>query len=104
MLQHRRFIVWTRMHSQKRIEERSCIDLDYADDICLLIRRYHDIKGKLDSAQAEASKSGIIMNIGKTNAMRINAPNTACLQIMNHAGTFCYLGSMLTTAHPVLTY
>ena len=46
-------------------------DLDYADDITLLSHRQQNAQEKLYCA-AEEAKTGLQINIGKTEVMRVN--------------------------------
>ena len=47
-------------------------DLDFADDISLLPHKQQDAQEKLCRVAAEAEKTGLQINIGKTEAMRVN--------------------------------
>ena len=47
-------------------------DLDFADDISLLSHKQQDAQEKLCRVAAEAEKTGLQINIGKTEAMRVN--------------------------------
>ena len=57
-------IQWT---SMKQLE-----DLDFANDISLLSPKQQDAQEKLRRVAEEAGKTGLQINIGKTEAMRIN--------------------------------
>jgi hypothetical protein len=50
-------------------------DLDYADDICLLSRKFVHMQDKINDLQQESIKAGLKINIGKTKEMKINAKN-----------------------------
>ena len=47
-------------------------DLDFADDISLLSHRQQHAQEKLDRVASEAEKTGMKINVGKTEALRIN--------------------------------
>ena len=51
---------------------RQLEDLDFADDISLLSYKQQDSLGKLRRVAEEAGKTGLQINIAKTEAMRIN--------------------------------
>ena len=57
-------IQWTFM---KQLE-----DLDFSDDISLLSHRQQDAQEKLCRVAAEAKKTGLQINIGKTEVIRVN--------------------------------
>ncbi|RUS71649.1 hypothetical protein EGW08_020589 [Elysia chlorotica] len=46
---------------------RQLEDLDFADDICLLSHRYQDAQAKLSRLAREAAKTGLHINIQKTD-------------------------------------
>ena len=47
-------------------------DLDFSDDTSLLSHRQQDAQEKLCRVAAEAEKTGLQINIGKTKVMRVN--------------------------------
>ena len=52
-------------------------DLDFADDISLLSHKQQDAQEKLRRVTEEAGKTKLQINIGKTEAMRINKKKTS---------------------------
>jgi hypothetical protein len=46
--------------------------LDFADDICLMAQRFHDMEEKLTNLQEEAKRAGLNINVNKTKEMREN--------------------------------
>jgi hypothetical protein len=55
----------------KRLE-----DLDFADDFCLLSEAHGDTQMKLEDLTNKAEKTGLIINVKKTKALRINTSKT----------------------------
>jgi hypothetical protein len=51
-------------------------DLDYADDICLLVQRSSDMEEKLKRLKEEAESAGLHTDTNKTKGMRVNTSNT----------------------------
>jgi hypothetical protein len=51
-------------------------DLKFADDICLLDRRFRDMKEKLKRLQGEAELARLNINVNKTKEMRVNVSTT----------------------------
>jgi hypothetical protein len=51
-------------------------DLDFADDLCLLSETHGDMQMKLKDLTNKADKAGLIINIMKTKAVRINTSKT----------------------------
>jgi hypothetical protein len=47
-------------------------DLDFADNICLMAKRFHDMEEKLTNLQEEAKRGKLNINVNKTNGMRIH--------------------------------
>jgi hypothetical protein len=47
-------------------------DLDFADDLCLLSETHGDMQKKLEDSINEAEKAGLVINVKKTKAMRVN--------------------------------
>ncbi|XP_070493805.1 uncharacterized protein [Chironomus tepperi] len=72
-------------------------DLDYADDACLLTHTHQDMQGKLRDLEFESAKVGLVINVKKTEEIRINAKNNAPLyigeQTIKRVQHFTYLGS-----------
>ena len=83
-------IQWTFM---KQLE-----DLDLADDISLLSHKQQDAQEKLYRVAEEAEKTGLQINIGKTEAMRVNNKQEDPLQLhqetIKEVDKFVYLGSV----------
>ena len=82
-------IQWTFM---KHLE-----DLDFADDINLLSHKKQGAQEKLRRMAEEAGKTGLEINIGKTEAMRINNKQADPLRLhqenIKEVEKFVYLGS-----------
>ena len=74
-------------------------DLDFADDISLLSHRQQDAQ-KLCRVAAEAEKTGLQVNIGKTEAMRVNNKQDDPLRLhqenIKEVDKFVYLGSVVS--------
>ena len=75
-------------------------DLDFADDISLLSHRQQDTQEKLCRVAAEAEKTGLQINIGKTEVMRVNNRQQDPVQLhqedIKEVDKFVYLGSMVS--------
>ena len=66
-------------------------DLDYADDLCLLIHRLADMKVKGERLQKTGGRVGLKINIQKTKEMRIGVRQGTLLK----ESEFTYLGSII---------
>jgi len=75
-------------------------DLDYADDACLLAHTYQDMQAKINDLESESAKVGLVINIKKTEEIRVNAKNNRPLhignEIINRVEHFTYLGSNIS--------
>ena len=75
-------------------------DLDFADDIGLLSHRQQHAQEKLDRVANEADKTGLKINVGKTEALRINNhqqdPITLNGEEIKEVDKFTYLGSIVS--------
>ena len=75
-------------------------DLDFADDISLLSQRQQDAQEKLCRVAEEAGKTGLQINTGKTEVMRVNNKQQDPLQLhqesMKEVEKFVYLGSVVS--------
>ena len=75
-------------------------DLDYADDIVLLSQSWNDAQEKLDRLANFGERTGLKINIDKTESMRINCTNPVLFTIwtdgINEVHKFTYLGEMVT--------
>jgi hypothetical protein len=84
---------------QWRMKER-LEDLDYADDICLLPKRFCDMEEKLKRIKEEAESAGLYININETKGMRVNTLNTQKFRVENteieEIESFVYLGSVVS--------
>ncbi len=84
-------IQWTLM---KQLE-----DLDFADDICLLSHKQQDAQEKLSRIAKEARKTGLQINVGKTEVMKMNNRQQDPLQLyqedIKEVDKFVYLGSVV---------
>ena len=85
-------IQWTFM---KQLE-----DLDFADDICLLSHKWQQAQEKLCRVAEEAKKTGLQINIGKTEVMRINNRQEDPVKLdqkdIKEVDKFVYLGSVVS--------
>ena len=74
-------------------------DLDFADDISLLSHRHQGAQEKLSRLAEETEKTGLDINIKKTEVMRINNkkqdPITLFDEDLNEVERFVYLGSVV---------
>ena len=75
-------------------------DLDFADDISLLSHKQQDAQEKLCCVAEEAAKTGLKINIGKTEVMRINNRQQDPVQLhqedIKEVDKFVYLGSIVS--------
>ena len=75
-------------------------DLDFADDISLLSHKHQDAQEKLCRVAAEAEKTGLQINIGKTEVMRVNNRKQDPVQLhqenIKEVDKFVYLGSVVS--------
>ena len=75
-------------------------DLDFPDDLCLLSETHGDMQTKLEDLIYEAEKTGPVVNVKKTKALRINTnktkPFTLRCESIEDVDSFLYLGSMVT--------
>ena len=75
-------------------------DLDFADDLCLLSETHGDMQTKLEDLINEAEKTGLVVNVKKTKALRINTnktkPCTLRGENIKDVDSFVYLGSVVT--------
>ncbi|RUS79985.1 hypothetical protein EGW08_012250 [Elysia chlorotica] len=79
---------------------RQLEDLDFADDINLLSQRQQDAEEKLYRVSEEARKTGLQINIRKTEAIRINNRQADPLKLdqenIKEVDKFVYLGSVVS--------
>ena len=75
-------------------------DMDFAYDLCLLSEAHSDMQRKLEDLINEAEKTGLVINVTKTKALRVNTnktePFTLRGESIEDVGSFVYLGSMVT--------
>jgi hypothetical protein len=75
------------------------MDLDYADDICLLTHSTRTMQKVLKRLEKESAKAGLKINVKKTKEMRIALNNKEPLYIYNEiierVTQFTYLGSII---------
>ena len=75
-------------------------DLDFADDIDLLSHKQQHAQEKLSRLAAEAEKTGLKINIKKTEVMRINNKQNTPIQLngenIRETDKFTYLGSIVS--------
>ena len=73
-------------------------DLEYADDISLLSHRHQDAQEKLCRVAEEAEKTGLQINTGKTEVMRVNNKKQDPVRVhkesIKEVDKFVYLGSV----------
>ena len=87
-------------------------DLDFADDISLLSHRQQDAQEKLCHVAADAETTGLQINIGKTEVMRVNNRQQDPMRLhqedIKEVDNFVYLGSVIrifnTNVKSVLLY
>jgi len=70
-------------------------------DLCLLSETYGNMQTKLEDLTNKAEKTGLIMNVKKTKALRINTSKTDPFITLRGESTedvdsFIYLGSVVT--------
>nr|KAG5703440.1 hypothetical protein BaRGS_022489 [Batillaria attramentaria] len=75
-------------------------DLDFADDIALLSHKQQDAQEKLNRVAEEAKKTGLKINISKTEVMRVNHKQHDPIQLhqedIKEVDKFIYLGSVVS--------
>jgi len=75
------------------------MDLDYADDICLLTLSTRTMQKMLETLEKESAKAGLKINVKKIKEMRIALNNKEPLCIHNETiervTQFTYLGSII---------
>nr|KAG5711950.1 hypothetical protein BaRGS_026391 [Batillaria attramentaria] len=75
-------------------------DLDFADDIALLSHKQQDAQEKLNRVAEEAEKTGLKINISKTEVMRVNHKQQDPIQLhqedIKEVDKFVYLGSVVS--------
>nr|KAG5698646.1 hypothetical protein BaRGS_003160 [Batillaria attramentaria] len=75
-------------------------DLDFADDISLLSHRQQHAQEKLERVTVEAEKTGLRINTGKTEILRINNqqqdPGQLQQEEIKEVEKFTYLGSVVS--------
>jgi len=54
-----------------RLQE-SLVDMEYADDVCLVSHKYESMCRKLDDLWKESKKAGLEINSSKTEEIRVN--------------------------------
>nr|KAG5689679.1 hypothetical protein BaRGS_006304 [Batillaria attramentaria] len=75
-------------------------DLDFADDIALLSHKQQDAQEKLNRVAEEAEKTGLKINISKTEVMRVNHKQHDPIQLhqedIKEVDKFIYLSSVVS--------
>ena len=75
-------------------------DLDFADDISLLLHGHEDAQTKLEHFPDEADNVGLQVNIKKTEVMRVINNRQEAIQLqgkkIKEADSFTYLGSVVS--------
>nr|KAG5693360.1 hypothetical protein BaRGS_017653 [Batillaria attramentaria] len=75
-------------------------DLDFADDIALLSHKQQDAQEKLNRVAKEAEKTGLKINISKTEVMRVNHKQHDPIRLhqedIKEVDKFVYLGSVVS--------
>ena len=76
-------------------------DIDYADDIALILQCHTDMKEKLLKLDEEARKMGLKINVKKTKSLRLNHTSEATFTIwqdtIEEVQDFSYLASTVST-------
>ena len=76
-------------------------DLDFADDLCLLAQKQQHMQQKTDKLAQEAAKTGLHINIDKTEVMTLlkkqQTPITLDDKNLQEVDQFTYLGSIVST-------
>lgn len=76
-------------------------DLDFADDVCLLSHKQQHAQNKLNRLADEAGKTGMKINIRKTELMKLNNKQEIPIQLkstnIKETEKFTYLGSVVST-------
>jgi hypothetical protein len=91
--------------TQWRMMER-LEDLDFANDVCLLVQRWSDTKTKLKKLNKKPAKVGFKINEFKTKEMRVKPSTNLALTTNGRDAkqikSFTYAGSIVTTDGGVL--
>jgi hypothetical protein len=78
---------------------RQLEDLDFADDVTLLSHKHQDAQDKINHVAEEAEKTGLKINTGKTEFMRVNNKQQGPIQLqqvnIKEVDSFVYLGSVV---------
>ena len=78
---------------------RKLEDLNFADDLCLLSEAHGDTQMKLEDLINKAEKTGLVINVKKTKALRVNTsktdPFTLRGESIEDVDSFIYLGSIV---------
>ena len=76
-------------------------DLDFADDIALLVHKYTQMQDKTNQMENSAAKFGLPVSKRKTKSMRINTTNDSPIMLdkgaVEDVSSFKYLGSIVNT-------
>ena len=77
-------------------------DLDFADDIALLLHRHQDMQAKIDDMTRKAGEIGLKSSTKKTKHLRMNSRTEAAIMLngeeIEDIEDFTYLGSKMTTS------
>jgi hypothetical protein len=74
-------------------------NLDFADDLCLLSETHGDMQMKLKNLINKAEKTGLVINVKKTKAVRVNTSKTDPFTLRGEStedvDSFIYPGSIV---------
>ena len=74
-------------------------DLDFANEMCLLSETHGDMQTNFEDLTNKAEKTGLVINVKKTKALRINTSKTDTFTMRGESievvDGFTYLGSMI---------
>jgi len=74
-------------------------DLDFADNLCLLSESHGNVQTQLEDLTNKAEKAGLIINVKKMKALRINTSKTDSFTLRDESiedvDSFTYLGSVV---------
>ena len=77
----------------------SMVDMEYADNVCLVSHKYEHMCRKLDDLWKESKKADLEINSSKTEEIRVNTVVKQRLRLngegIERSSDFCYLGSIV---------
>ena len=83
-------------------------DIDFADDDCLLSHTFQNIQSKIDGLRTVAGRTGLEVNVKKTQRLRVKAAQDTPIMLGGEAvedlSQFTYLGSVVSKTGGTLVH